>query len=33
MVHVGFAISRLDANEAEETLRLLAEAGLFEEER
>lgn len=28
IVHVGFAISRLDEQEAQETLRLLAEMGL-----
>jgi len=29
IVHTGFAISRLDEEEARETLRLLAEAGLM----
>ncbi|HID89166.1 MAG TPA: HypC/HybG/HupF family hydrogenase formation chaperone [Anaerolineales bacterium] len=38
IVHVGFAISRIDEEEAEETLRLLAEMGFstiseLEEER
>ena len=32
IVHVGFAITRLDENEAQETLRLMAEAGILEEE-
>lgn len=32
MVHVGFAISRVDAEEAERTLQLLAEMGLLGEE-
>ncbi len=27
ILHVGYALSKLDPNEAEETLRLLAEAG------
>ena len=30
MVHVGFAISRVDAREAERTYELLREAGLLE---
>jgi hydrogenase expression/formation protein HypC len=32
IVHVGFAISRLDAEEAEKTFRILEEMGLLEEE-
>ena len=32
MVHVGFAISRVDAEEAERTYQLLAEMGAVEEE-
>ncbi len=32
MVHVGFAISRVDAAEAERTYRLLEEMGLLEAE-
>jgi hydrogenase expression/formation protein HypC len=32
MVHVGFAISRVAAEEAERTYRLLEEMGAFEEE-
>ncbi|HVO59600.1 MAG TPA: HypC/HybG/HupF family hydrogenase formation chaperone [Terriglobales bacterium] len=32
MVHVGFAISRVDADEAERTYQLLAEMGALEEE-
>jgi hydrogenase expression/formation protein HypC len=32
VVHVGFAISRVDAEEAERTLRLLEAMGLLEEE-
>jgi hydrogenase expression/formation protein HypC len=32
MVHVGFAISRVDADEAERTYQLLAEMGAVEEE-
>ncbi len=32
MVHVGFAISRVDAVEAERTYKLLAEMGTLEEE-
>lgn len=32
MVHVGFAISRVDAAEAEQTYRLLEEMGLLEAE-
>lgn len=32
MVHVGFAISRVDAAEAQETYRLLEAMGLLEEE-
>lgn len=32
MVHVGFAISRVDAEEAERTLQLLAEMGSLDEE-
>jgi hydrogenase maturation factor len=32
MVHVGIAISRLDTDEAEETLSLLREMGALEEE-
>ncbi len=30
IVHVGFVLSRLDPAEAEETLRLFAEAGVFD---
>lgn len=32
MVHVGFAISRVDAEEAQRTYRLLEEMGALEEE-
>jgi hydrogenase expression/formation protein HypC len=32
IVHVGFALSRLDAEEAERTLELLKEMGALEEE-
>jgi hydrogenase expression/formation protein HypC len=32
MVHVGYAISRVDAEEAERTYKLLAEMGALEEE-
>ena len=32
MVHVGFAISRVDAEEAERTYQLLAEMGAVEDE-
>ena len=32
MVHVGFAISRVDADEAERTYKLLEEIGALEEE-
>lgn len=32
IVHVGFAISRLEEAEARETLQLLAEAGVLEQE-
>ena len=32
MVHVGFAISRVDAEEAERTYKLLEEIGALEEE-
>jgi hydrogenase expression/formation protein HypC len=32
MVHVGFAISRVDAEEAERTYRVLAEMGALQEE-
>jgi hydrogenase expression/formation protein HypC len=32
MVHVGFAISRVDAAEAERTYRVLEEMGLLEAE-
>lgn len=32
MVHVGFAISRVDAIEAERTYRILSEMGALEEE-
>jgi len=32
MVHVGFAISRVDAEEAERTYQLLAQMGAIEEE-
>ncbi|MBX7223918.1 MAG: HypC/HybG/HupF family hydrogenase formation chaperone [Blastocatellia bacterium] len=32
LVHVGFAMSRIDAREAEETLRLLAELAQYHEE-
>jgi len=30
IVHVGYALTRLDLEEAEKTLRLMAEAGLLE---
>lgn len=32
LVHVGFALHRLSEDEAQETLRLMAEAGVLEEE-
>jgi hydrogenase expression/formation protein HypC len=32
LIHVGFAMSRIDECEAEETLRLLRELGSYEEE-
>lgn len=32
IVHVGFAISQLDKDEAQETLKLMAEIGILEEE-
>jgi hydrogenase expression/formation protein HypC len=32
LIHVGFAMSRIDEDEAEETLRLLRELGSYEEE-
>lgn len=32
VVHVGFAISKLDEAEAKETLKLMVEAGILEEE-
>jgi hydrogenase expression/formation protein HypC len=32
LIHVGFAMSRIDECEAEETLRLLQELGSYEEE-
>ena len=32
IVHVGFAISQLDEDEAQETLKLMAEIGILEEE-
>jgi hydrogenase expression/formation protein HypC len=32
LVHVGFAISRLDEEEARRTLELIAETGAFDEE-
>ena len=32
IVHAGFAISRLDEQEAHETLKLMAEAGILEAE-
>ena len=32
IVHVGFAITKLDEDEAQETLRLMAEAGILEQE-
>ena len=32
IVHVGFAISQLDEDEARETIRLLVESGILEEE-
>lgn len=32
LVHVGFAMTRIDAREAEETLRLLREMGSYEME-
>jgi len=31
IVHVGYALTRLDQDEAEKTLALMAEAGLMEE--
>jgi hydrogenase expression/formation protein HypC len=31
ILHVGFALSRLDEDEAQETLRMMGEAGLLEE--
>jgi hydrogenase expression/formation protein HypC len=31
ILHVGYALSRLDEEEAEQTLRTMAEAGLLEE--
>ena len=33
IVHVGFAISQLDEDEAQETIRLLVESGILGEER
>ncbi len=32
LIHVGFAMSRIDEKEAEETLRVLKEIGQYEEE-
>ncbi|HKP11510.1 MAG TPA: HypC/HybG/HupF family hydrogenase formation chaperone [Blastocatellia bacterium] len=32
LIHVGFAMSKVDEKEAEETLRLLEELGSYEEE-
>jgi hydrogenase expression/formation protein HypC len=32
LIHVGFAMSRIDEKEAQETLRLLEELGSYEEE-
>ena len=32
LIHAGFAISKLDQEEAEETLRLLVEANIIDEE-
>jgi len=32
LIHVGFAMSKVDEREAEETLRLLKELGQYEEE-
>ncbi|MGH9898319.1 MAG: HypC/HybG/HupF family hydrogenase formation chaperone [Pyrinomonadaceae bacterium] len=32
LIHVGFAMSKVDAHEAEETLRLLQELGSYETE-
>ena len=32
LIHVGFAMSKIDEKEAEETLRLLQELGSYEEE-
>jgi hydrogenase expression/formation protein HypC len=32
LIHVGFAMSKVDEKEAEETLRLLQDLGSFEEE-
>lgn len=32
LVHVGFAMSRIDERQAEETLRLLQELGAYEDE-
>ena len=33
IVHVGFAISQLDEDEAQQTIALMKEAGILEEER
>jgi hydrogenase expression/formation protein HypC len=32
LIHVGFAMSKIDAHEAEETLRLLRELGAYDDE-
>jgi hydrogenase expression/formation protein HypC len=32
LVHVGYALNKLSSAEAEDTLRLIAEAGLFRED-
>ncbi len=32
LIHVGFAMSRIDEREAEETMRILREIGQYEEE-
>ena len=32
LIHVGFAMSKIDAQEAEETLRLLEELGQYQDE-
>lgn len=32
LIHVGFAMSKIDEKEAEETLRVLREIGMYDEE-